>query len=139
MSDAESMADYYDPDHSIRSPHIPIVPVEKATWRGRHLRSHPLNLDNPKKIRLFLQQDRFWVNANLEEVRVKNMDAEYLFSTMVWLMKRAPEVTLAVWLDLSSRGEAPIDSISVGEPYFYIRNTPLFRKLEERYLKLMAG
>jgi hypothetical protein len=137
MSDAESMADYYDPDHSIRSPHIPIVPVEKATWRGRHLRSHPLNLDNPKKIRLFLQQDRFWVNANLEEVRVKNMDAEYLFSTMVWLMKRAPEVTLAVVLDLVSHGE--VTQFSPADPYQYIHSTPLFQKLEERYLKLMAG
>jgi hypothetical protein len=114
-----------------------IVPVAKAVWRGRHLRQHPLNLDNPRKVRLFLEQERFWVNAGLEEVRVKNMDVDYLFSTMIHLIKRSPELALTVYLDLAQRGDQPADLIS--NPYLFIRTTPLFRRLEERYLKLVIG
>jgi len=113
-------------------------PLPKAVWRGRHLRVHPLNLDNPKKVHMFLSQDKFWVNAQLEEVKIKDMDVDYLFSTMVHLIKRSPELALVVHLEMELRGNNHL-GISVAEPFSYVRNTPLFLKLEDRYLKLMTN
>lgn len=115
-------------------------PIKPVVWRGRHLRTHPLNLDNPKKIRIFLNQDKYWVNAGLEEVRIKEMDIEYLFSTMLHLLGRAPQVVLALYLhEMQDRIPGVDGPLVLTDPYQHIANTPLFQKLQDRYLKLMAN
>lgn len=106
----------------------------------RHVQVHPLNLDRPKRIRAFLGQDKYWVNAQLEQVRIKDMDAEYLLATMIWLLKRAPEVYLVLDLDsILNAGTDPIEvaNVSLATSPDNIQSTPLFLKLRERYLKLV--
>jgi hypothetical protein len=98
-----------------------------------HVRQHPLSIARgTKRIEAFLNQDKYWVNAQNERVRIKDMDLDYLFSTMVHLIKRAPELYLYIELN---RNELPLGFL--GDSPEAIRTTPLFLRMKERYQKLM--
>jgi hypothetical protein len=95
----------------------------------RHYRDHPLSLNYPTRIKRYLEQDKFWVNAEREAIKIKDMDAEYLLASMIWLMKRSPELYLV--MDLAATGG---DDMPNG--MWMIQQTPLFTKMRQRYLKL---
>lgn len=116
------MADYY------KSYEDPIQ--KRRPIPAGHYRVHPLNLDTPRRINEFLAQDKFWVNAGLEKIRIKDMDSDYLLSTMIWLLKRAPEVFLVM-----NMFEGIDDGLC---PHYQIQQTTLFMKLRERYTKLVG-
>lgn len=116
------MADYYR-EAAVQIKHL--VPAG-------HYRIHPLNLDTPKRINEFLEQDKFWVNASLEKIRIKDMDSAYLLSTMLHLLGRATQIYLV--LDLAAMVSEPCPN---GQ--WMIQQTPLFKRLRERYEKLTTG
>lgn len=100
-----------------------------------HLLVHPLA--EPKRIANFLSQDKFWVNANLERIRIKDMDLDYTVATMNWLIDRAPKVKFSLELLYRQSEEAEIQqAFAAGDPYVWIKETVLFKKLLQRFDKL---
>ena len=100
-----------------------------------HFQSHPLS--NPRKIEGFVTQEKYWVNANFEQVRIKDMDLSYVVAAMTWLVKRAPEVKLA--LELYYRvHEAPEAhrEWDLMHSEQWIKQTRLFQKFLSRFDKL---
>ena len=101
-----------------------------------HYTSHPLS--NPKRAASFLSQQKMWVNANLEKIRIKDMDLEYVVATMNWLLKRAPEVKFMLEL-YYRQNDAPADlraDFAALDPYGFMKDTRLFVRLLERFDKL---
>lgn len=102
-----------------------------ATQR-RTYREHPFN--SPRKSVEFLNQDKFWVNGQLERVRIKEMDSDYLMATMTLLLNRATAVFFQADLYMEMR-HGPITRDS--SPYHErMMATPLFQRMLERYKKL---
>jgi predicted metal-dependent hydrolase len=103
-----------------------------------HLTTHPLSSD--KRIKEFLNQKKFWINAAMERVRVKDMDSQYLLATMMWLIERAPKVKFQYEMYLRSTGASPEDIAHVADETgeYWIKATVLFQSMQTRYLKLLA-
>lgn len=104
--------------------------------RQEHVTRHPLS--NPKKMREFLSQTRYWVDASLSKVRIKDMDSDYLFATMLFLIKRAAQVhfSFEMYYVLKGADMEKIDELRGLSPEKFIRQTPLFSKMQSRYLQL---
>lgn len=101
-----------------------------------HFASHPLS--DTSRAAHFLMQDKMWVNASLEKVRIKDMDLDYVVATMTWLLKRAPEVKFQLELYYRSH-EAPVGlqaEFSQLEPYGWMKSTALFQRLMARFDRL---
>jgi hypothetical protein len=103
----------------------------------RRLQSHPFS--RPNKVVPFVMQDKVWVDASLMEVRIKDMDADYLQAVMLMIHRKAPDLKLMAELSYITRGASPesIEEFKKVEPYSWIRQTPLFVKILGRYLKTM--
>jgi hypothetical protein len=86
-------------------------------------------------------QNKVWVNGNLERVRIKDMDLDYVVATMTWLLKRAPEVKFQLEL-YYRRKEAPeglqFEFASL-EPYGWMKGTALFTRLMARFDRLSTS
>lgn len=102
-----------------------------------HFTAHPLS--NPKKMRGFLSQQDFWVNASLQKIFVNAMDADYLLGTMIWLLKRASAVKFTFEMYYRSKGANAerLEQLENLTAEKFIRDTPLFRAMQTRYLELM--
>jgi hypothetical protein len=75
-----------------------------------------------------------WVNANLEKIRIKDMDLDYVIATMNWLLQRS--ATVKFMLELRYRKGGEIEALRTLEsidPYAWMKETPLFRRLLERF------
>jgi hypothetical protein len=101
-----------------------------------HVNVHPLS--NPKKVREFLSQHRYWVNATRAQIRIRDMDSEYLFSTMLWLLKRAIAVKFTMEMYYAAKGadDEKLAELRGMSAEVFIRQTPLFNRMETRYLEL---
>lgn len=109
--------------------------LRHPTTRRRTVHIHQVHpLSNPAKVRSFLHQEKYWVNAQLERIKVKDMDADHLASTMAFLLERANKVFFHEDLRAEVR-EMPVDWLE--DPRIRMMATPLFRKMKERYLKIM--
>ena len=105
-----------------------------------HYQQHPLA--SPTSASVFLDQDKFWVNRDLERVKIKEMDQDYLMSTMIWLLKRAEELKFALELHFAGASPESQDDSYIAfmelDARKWIRNTKLFSRLQSRYTKLAA-
>lgn len=94
---------------------------------------HPVR--DPKRVEDFLAQRRYWVNANMEQVKIKDMDESYLLNTMHWLISRIEHIALTY--DLACLASGRNRSFPLDETW--LRATPLFKRMEERYIKLLQA
>lgn len=101
-----------------------------------HLTEHPLSV--PRRAWPFLCQEKFWINANLERIRIKDMDLEYVVATMNWLVKRAEEVKFMLELYYRQNPEHAqlVADMADVDASKWIKVTPLFQKLLQRFDKL---
>ena len=104
-----------------------------------HVQQHPLAV--PKKVWPFLCQKKFWVNSNYEQVRIKDMDLDYIVSTMNWLMRRAPMVKFSLELYYRQNPEYTnlVADMAGVNPYYWIQQTELFKRLLIQFDKLSSG
>lgn len=103
--------------------------------REEHLSQHPLS--NPKKMREFLSQQRYWVDANLSKVRLADMDQDYLLATMLWLIDRAAKVkfTYEMYYEIKKPEAEKLQELRQLSSETFIRQTPLFEAMKARYLR----
>jgi hypothetical protein len=88
--------------------------------------NHPLY--DPEKIVGYLNQKKIWINAARQEIRIKDIDKAYLYNILAWLYNHDKELLFT--LALADKLGMPNDSI------YNIQDSPLYKKLEARYLKL---
>jgi len=109
-----------------------------------HYQSHPLS--TPRTADRFLKQDKLWVNRELETIKIKEMDPDYLLATMTWLLKRADEVKFAMEMFYTAgtgpSGDMAQDAFDSEFKSFleldakaWIRSTQLFQRMMKRYRK----
>lgn len=113
-----------------------MIMIDRDHIRG-HVTRHPLS--NPKKMREFLSQTRFWVDSSLTKIRIKEMDSDYLLATMIWLIKRAAETkfTYEMYYLVKGANADKLDELAALSSEQFIRQTPLFQKMWMRYIHLM--
>lgn len=95
--------------------------------------AHPLS--NPRKVRDFLHQEKYWVDAQLERLRIKDMGADHLAATMAFLLERSVKVFF--YEDLRGEVLQGIPGNWIEDPRIRMMATPLFRAMKTRYLKIM--
>jgi len=100
-------------------------------------RTHPLS--NPKKIRGFLAQTAFWVDGSMQKVYIREMDADRLFATMAWLLKRATGVKFAyeMYHEVKGADADKLEQLKAMPAETFMRQMPLFEGMRRRYLRLM--
>lgn len=100
-----------------------------------HFTSHPFG--QAKMAAKLISQRKFWVNASNEQIRISEMEPDYLFATMAWLLKRASTVKLMLELyyEVSKSPKELIERLSKYSSEEFMRQTPLFCAMRERYLK----
>jgi len=105
-------------------------------YRDEHFTKHPLS--NPKKMREFLSQTRYWVDAQFSKVRIRDMDSDYLLSTMIHLLNRSVAVRFIyeTYYELKGANTEKLEELRALTAEQFIRDTPLFRAMHHRYIKL---
>lgn len=112
-----------------------------------HYSSHPLS--TPRSAHTFLDQEKIWVNRELESVRIKEMDSDYLLSAMTWLLKRSEELKFAMEMyytagvpeadsTVGSTLDAEFTRFLAMDAKTWMKGTKLFQRMMRRYRKSAA-
>lgn len=120
------------------------------TYRSHFGPEHPLG--DPEQAIPFLDQDKWWVDASLEPVKLKDMEADHLKNTIHLLFECAGSIALNVALSPQADPEGlesdewPISQATlrgrsvVDEPAMrsWLSEVPLVRAMVSRYRKTLA-
>ena len=109
-----------------------------------HYQAHPLS--TPKTAHSFLDQEKIWVNRELESMRIKDMDPDYLLATMTFLLRRADELKFAMEMyytvgagpsgDMAQEAfDAEFAAFLQLDAKVWMKGTKLFQRMMKRYRK----
>lgn len=90
---------------------------------------HPFS--NPKEVEKYLNQTKVWVDRDGTDIKIKDIEEDYLFNILSWLHDNDDRIyfTRNIIADL---GDSEVFADSLEE-------TPLVKKLRERYKKLVTA
>ena len=92
--------------------------------------THPIV--DPENIWEFINQTKIWKDANLAEIRIKDMDKFHLFNVLKWADKNQDEIQFT--LEYALRIGKITDEALLDNPL----NMPLFVRMQSQYFKLVG-
>lgn len=118
---------YWDEPFAYADDHL--INFPKFTKTVITQEAHPIY--NPETIWDFLHQTKVWRGKSHEDIKIKDMDKSYPYNVLHWLDTHYGDIIFALGL------AKELGKISEDEELdFSIFETPLYKKMKQRYLKL---
>lgn len=137
------IADYYDPDHSIRSPWPEEMPYAmRDDGRMALERDEAARLGQPwlraSEVEGFLRQTKLWRNIENREIPLRDIDTRYAGNIVRFLERKASELLLIAgesrfYAEVATdfiTGDA--DRFQAQDAVAWMRKQPLYKAIQKR-------